>query len=125
MRFLQNALAAQGDSSAGPELSPFGASGLPERIARLEKVLNQLREQARSRPDGELKSKLLPACDLSDAGVETVRKRLEDLAVRTVFQRRRSALLKRVAGFDAIDLNPEQMSEWDRIRAKISALNRP
>ncbi len=118
LRFLQNALNAlsRRDPGVSGPLTPFGSSGLPERIARLEKVLTQMREQARSRPEGDLKSKLLPACDPSDAGVETVRKRLEDLTAGIVFQRRQAALVKMIADFDAVDLTPIEKSQWTRLR---------
>ncbi|MEI6236092.1 MAG: hypothetical protein WCT04_23805 [Planctomycetota bacterium] len=126
MRFLQNALKSEAESVGHVQASPFGASGLPERIARLEKVLAAMREQARSRPDGELKTKLLPACDSTDAGVETVRRRVEELTRTLVLPRRRSALLRQIADSDASDLPLEKRAAWAAIHkqaiAKLMAL---
>ena len=65
-----------------------------ERIAKLQQVLSGIRKQAANRPDGEFKSRLLAACDPDDAGVVSVRRRLEALASEYVLnQRAREALV--------------------------------
>ncbi len=122
LRFLQNSLKEQANYSAQKEVSPFGASGVEERIARLEKVLGQMREQARSRPDSALKSKLLAACDPADAGVETVRRRLEELAGGVVAKRRLSAALNALLDFDAVDLPADRTAALGALRKAASKI---
>lgn len=122
LKFLQNSLAHELSEPSSKSANPFGTSALPERIARLEKVLSQMREQARSRPDGELKSKLLAACDPADAGVETVRRKVEELAKTTVAQRQRATLLNLIANFDGRDLSTTAKVAWERFQSAVKVL---
>jgi hypothetical protein len=59
-----------------------------ERIAKLQQVLGGIRRQIGDRADGEFKSRLLAACDPDDAGIVSVRRRLEALASEYVLQQR-------------------------------------
>jgi len=99
--------------------------GLPQdasvagRIAKLQQVLSGIRKQIASRPDGEFKSRLLAACDPDDAGLVSVRRRLEGLAVEYALkQRAREALAALEALNPVLNLAPAAAHEWAVIRKK-------
>lgn len=115
LRFLQDSLKSPGTSAPQPAL-PFGTSALAERIARLEKTLAQMREQGRSRPDSDFKTKLMAACDAKDAGVETLRRRMEELAAGTVARRQTSAALEALLDFEAVDLPADISAKRSELR---------
>jgi len=105
---------------------PFLA-GLPqdgsatERIARLQQVLGGIRKQIAGRADGDFKSQLLAACDPEDAGLVSVRRRLEALAAEYVPQLRAREALAALAELNAAlsnTLSPSDAREWAAIRKK-------
>jgi hypothetical protein len=121
LRFLQD---SQKSDTGRQSKLPFGTSALSERIARLEKTLGQLREQGRSRPDSDFKTMLMAACDVNDAGIETLRRRMEELAAGVVARRRTSEALDALLAFEAVDLPPDVNAKWSELRLAASGLKR-
>jgi len=103
---------------------PFLA-GLPqdayvaERAEKLRKVLASIRKRLDGRPEGDFKARLAAACDPEDAGIVTLRRRLEDVAAEyAARQRAREAL----AALDA--LRPTLTLAGDAARAWSAILDR-
>ncbi|HLX63051.1 MAG TPA: hypothetical protein VKX17_17405 [Planctomycetota bacterium] len=117
LRFLKDS--QQSDAAGAETKNPFGAASIAERIARLEKVLGQLREQAKGRGESELRSKFLAACDVNDAGVETLRRRLEELAAGIVAKRREAEALGAMIEAAPVGLAAENAAAWGKLRGKI------
>ncbi|MGD0092515.1 MAG: hypothetical protein ABSE73_21580 [Planctomycetota bacterium] len=84
-----------------------------ERIAKLRKVLDGVRKLLALRPASEFKTRLLAACDPDDAGILSVRNRLETLASEFVpKQRAREALDALDALHHALNLAPGAACAW-------------
>jgi hypothetical protein len=65
---------------------------IAERIVKLQKTLERLRKQSEGRPASEFTRKLAIACDPADAGVESLRRRLDELSGGPVLDARISDL---------------------------------
>ncbi len=74
--FLQHAATVQTDPA------------IPERIVKLKKTLERLRFQTEGRPASEFTRKLQRACEPFDAGVESLRRKLDEFAAGPVLNAR-------------------------------------
>jgi hypothetical protein len=97
---------------------PFLAAGpqnddVAERVARLRKVLGGIRRRLEGRPESGFKTRLSAACDPGDAGLVSLRRRLEELAAEYVLkQRAREALDTLEALRPVLSLPPESARAW-------------
>ncbi len=89
---------------------------LAERAQKLRKLLERIGSAAQGRPDGLFKSRLLAACDLRDAGIETIRRRLVELYHGPVLRRAMGEALKLIENVDALRPRAEALREKVKAR---------
>jgi len=97
---------------------PFGG----EMTSRLKGVLAKILRMAEDRPADTFTRRLAVACDPADAGVESVRARLMELARRDVRLARARDACDAVMGVAELDLPSERAPEWREIRKRASGL---
>ena len=104
------------------ENSPPGdtARGLLERVKR---VLLSLRACAAGRPANGFTRKLACACDSADAGIETVRTRLVELARGLVGRTHFNQALAALEALGLLDWSQQQGS-WQALLARAAALKK-
>jgi len=97
---------------------PFGG----EMASRLKKVLAKIVRLVEDRPEGAFMRRLATACDPGDAGVESVRARLIELARRDVRLARAREACDAVMAVAELDLPSERASEWRAVRERSAGL---
>jgi len=104
---------------------PF-LTGLPqddfvsERAEKLRKVLAGISKLVQRRPDNDFKTRLLAACDPDDAGIVTLRARLEGLAAEVAHpQRARECVAALEALRPTLTLAPDAAREWAEILQRV------
>jgi len=97
---------------------PFGG----EMTSRLKRVLAKVLRMAEGRAADAFTNRLAVACDPGDAGVESVRARLLELARRDVRLARARDACDAVMAMAELDLPSERAHEWREIRERASKL---
>ena len=83
---------------------------IPERIQKLKKTLDRLRFQTDGRPASDFTRKLQRACDPADAGIETLRGKLNELAAGPVLHARVLELARALEALPELPL-PNELRE--------------
>jgi hypothetical protein len=97
---------------------PFGG----EMSARLRTVLAKIARLAEDRPEDAFTRRLAAACDPHDAGVESVRARLVDLAKRDVRLARARDACDAVMAVAELDMPADRAPEWRDVRERAAKL---
>lgn len=88
------------------------------RIERLRTVLARLRELAEPRRDSAFRDRLLAACDPADAGLASLRARLEQIGEHAVRRQRSSDALEALIAIEEDDVPEDRRGEWADLAAR-------
>jgi hypothetical protein len=107
---------------ASPERPAAEAEQISTRVGKLKKTLAQLQQLAGSRPPSDFTRRLTDACNPAGAGIESLRRRLNDLSAGTVLQSKLKAALDALKSLSDFDFPETSRDAWKALKPRIHAL---